>query len=186
MLQNYPHTAHGMVPATGNKAYAPGFSLIELIMAILILGILSAVVVAEIARSAVVSKLEAARFRLKSDIIYAQNLAVTQQLRHGVVFSPSSDTYSVYSVTAGNIVNNPLTRKPFTLGYSSDPEFKGIDLVSASFGSPTTDQVEFDSFGVPYSGDLPATQLIADGTVTLSYKGIVTTVTVTKNTGKLN
>ncbi len=160
-----------------------GFSLIEVIMVILIAGILSAFLAADFMSSLSTVKLEAAKFKVKSDIIYAQSLSVTQQLNHGVIFDPSAETYSVYRQTIGNIVNNPLTGAPFTVNFNTDPDLRGINLVSASFGSPTTGRVEFDSYGIPSDG---TTVLSVDGAVALSYAGLNATITVTKNTGKAN
>lgn len=157
------------------------FTLIEAIMVVVIIGVLAAVSFLAITPSVSALRLEVARQRLKSDIIYAQALSVTQQVNHGVIFNPGSNTYSVYRQTTSNIINNPLTGKAFTVNYSSDSNFSGVSLVSTSFGSPTTNRVEFDSFGTPSDGTTPLT---ANGTVSLSAGGSTITVTVTKNTGK--
>lgn len=158
-----------------------GFTLIEAVMTLLIIGILAAIAFPAMGPSLITLRLEAARQKLKSDIIYTQALSVTQQVNHGVIFNPGSNTYSVYRQTTSNVVNNPLTGKPFTVSYSTDTDFKGVSVISTSFGSPSTDRVEFDNFGAPSDG---TTALSADGTVTLSAGGTGATVTVTKNTGK--
>jgi len=160
------------------------FTLIELVMVLLIVGILSAVVITDFSSSSATAKLEAARFRLKSDIIYAQNLAVTQQRHHGIVFDPALESYSLYSQDASNIVNNPLSGFPFTVSYALEPELKGIDLVAVSFGSPNTNMIEFDEMGRPYSDSV--TQLAQSGSISLAYKGLDAVITVTKNTGMVN
>jgi len=162
----------------GNK----GFSLIELIVVILIIGIMSAALIAGNASYIPAVRLEAARWRLKSDLSYAQSLAVTQQLNHGIIFNPPN-SYSVYKQTTGNIVNNPLTGSVFTVNYLTDSSLKGVTISATSFGSPTTNRVEFDSSGSPSDGTLV---LAVDGSVTLSNSGKSATITVTKNTGKIN
>lgn len=166
-----------------NRMKRRGFTLVEAIMVIMIVGILAAVVSVDFISSFSTSKIEAARFKLKSDIIYAQELSVTQQLNHGVIFDPAGETYSVYKQTTGNIINNPLTGAPFTVNFNTDPDLTGIDLVSANFGAPTTNRVEFDNYGAPSDG---TTVLAANGSVSLSYSGLNGTVTVTKNTGMAN
>lgn len=160
-----------------------GFTLIELVMVILIIAILSTVIITDIINSSSQAKLEGARWKFKSDLSFAQSLAVTQQLNHGIIFDPTTETYSVYRQNPSDIVNNPLTGNPFTVNYSQDTYFKGLDIVSTSFGSPTTNQVEFNNFGSPSDGTNPLT---IDGSVTLSYQGSSVTITVTKNTGKVN
>lgn len=163
----------------GNRA----FTLIEMVMAVLIVAILAAVIIASVNNSIPAMQLEAARWKLKSDISYAQSLAVTQQLNHGVIFNTTTNTYSVYRQTSANIVNNPLTGQPFTVNYPTDSALQGVTISSTSFGSPTTNKVEFDSFGSPSDG---TTALASDGSVVLAYGASSDTVTVTKNTGKVN
>jgi prepilin-type N-terminal cleavage/methylation domain-containing protein len=163
--------------------YKKSFTLIELIIVILIVGILSMVVIADFSRANRAVRLEGARYKLKGDLSYAQSLAVTQQINHGLVFYPANDTYIVYKQTPSAIVNNPLTLKPFIVNYAQDTTFKGVDLVSTSFGSPTTDRVEFNSFGSPSDG---TNNLTVDGSVSLGYQGATASVGVTKNTGKVN
>lgn len=160
-----------------------GFTFIEMVMLLLIVGILSAVIIIDIANTTSLSKLQAARFKLKSDIIYAQSLAVTQQVNHGVIFNPVLDTYSVYWLTTGNIVKNPLTQNDFTVNFSTDKDFQGINLVSISFGSLTSDRVEFNNLGVPSDGTTP---LSSNGSIVIGYQGSSSTITVTKNTGKVD
>ena len=163
------------------------FTLIELVMVMLITAILSIFVITDLINSVSSARLQAARFKLKSDIIYAQSLAVTQQINHGVVFTPSSEIYSLYrriNATTTLIIINPLTLSNFTVNYQTDSNFQGVNLASTSFGSPTTDQVEFNSTGVPLSN--ATAQLIADGSVTLGYGGATALINVTKNTGKVN
>jgi prepilin-type N-terminal cleavage/methylation domain-containing protein len=166
---------------------SPGFSLIELVMVMLIAAILSIFLITDFINAASSARLQAARFKLKSDIIYAQSLAVTQQINHGVIFNPASEVYSLYrriNSTNTSIISNPLTLSNFIVNYQTDSNFKGVNLVSTSFGSPTTDQVEFNSTGVPLSNATAA--LTVDGSVTLSYTGASAVIDVTKNTGKVN
>lgn len=159
-----------------------GFTFIELIMVILIIAILSTVIITDIINSTSLAKLEGARWKLKSGLSYAQSLAVTQQVNHGIIFTPPN-IYSVYKQTTGNIVNNPLTGSTFTVDYSADSYLIGVIISSTNFGSPTTNTVEFDSNGAPSDGTNP---LAVDGSVTLSYTGRTAAITVTKNTGKIN
>lgn len=160
-----------------------GFTVIEAVVMFLIIGILAAIAYPAFRTPVFALRLEAARQRLQSDIIYAQALSVTQQANHGIIFDPGANTYSVYRQTTSNIVNNPLTGKPFMVNYSSEPDFGGVSISAASFGSPTTNRVEFDSFGSPSDG---AVALSADGSVTLSAGSSTAAVTVAKNTGKVS
>ncbi len=162
-----------------------GFTLIETIIVSLVIGIIAIVVLTDITKSLSANRLEAAKWKLKSDIIYAQSLAVTQQANHGVIFNPGSNLYSVYKTTTSNIVNDPSSHSLMTTNYNTESNFQGVQINAVSLGSPNTDRLEFDSFGRPYS-DGGVTPLAADGTVTLSYGASTVTVTIAKNTGKVS
>jgi len=164
---------------------AKGFTLIELVMVLLVVAILSVAIMTDLVSSVSSVRLEAAKWKLKSDIIYAQNLAVTQSINHGVIFDPDAETYSLYSQTTSNIIDDPQTTAPFTINYTTDPSFKGIGINSTSFGFPTTNRLEFDDYGRPYS-DAGITLLVDNGTIILGSGGSTVPITVTKNTGKVN
>ena len=147
------------------------------------MGILATVIITQIINASANAKLQAARFKVMSDIRYAQSLAVTQQVNHGVIFNPVTEAYSVYRQINSTIVNNPLTLAAFTVNFASDADFRGVGITSTSFGLPTTNQVEFDSLGTPSDG---MANLTADGSVTLGFQGTSAVITVTKNTGRVN
>lgn len=158
-----------------------GFTLIELVIVILIIGILAVVISTDIASFMTISKLEAARFKLKSDIIYAQNLAVSQQINYRVTFSIApTNSYTVFQGPATNIPD-PLTGTvPFTVNFSTNPSFQGVMISSTNLSFSF---VEFDELGVPADG---LGNLTGDGTITLTYGGSTAVITITKNTGKVN
>lgn len=154
-----------------------GFTVIELIILLLIIGIISIVVINDFVPSLSATRLEAGRWKLKSDIIYAQSLAAAQQISHGVIFDTALNRYSVYRQNITNIVNEPSTKQPFTVSFASDPDFKGVSITGTNFG----DRLEFDSYGTPSDG---SANLSSNATVTLGsgpYSGVVTII---KNTGK--
>ncbi|MFA6349455.1 MAG: prepilin-type N-terminal cleavage/methylation domain-containing protein [Candidatus Omnitrophota bacterium] len=154
------------------------FTLVELIMVMLIVGILSIAIINDIASSLASTNLEVAKWKLITDIHYAQNLAVTQQIEHGVIFNPGSSTYSVYSQNTTNIVQDPLTNSPFTVNFANDTSFQGVTFTSPTFGN----RLEFDNLGAPSDGTTP---LASDGTITLSRGTPSAVITITKNTGKV-
>jgi prepilin-type N-terminal cleavage/methylation domain-containing protein len=160
-----------------------GFTLIELVIVILVIGIMSLFVATDFINSVSLSKLEAARWRLKSDIGYAQALAVTQQVNHGIIFNPSAETYSLYRQDVGTIVTDPLTSSDFTVNYQTDPVLKGVEIESVNFGFPATERLEFNQLGVPSNG---TSVLTNDGGVTLRYQGRTVSISVTKDTGSVN
>lgn len=154
------------------------FSLVELVMVLLIIGILSIAIINDIASSLASTNLEVAKWKLITDIHYAQNLAVTQQLNHGVIFDPGASTYSVYSQNTTNIVQDPLTNSPFTVDFATDTSFQGVTFTSPTFGN----RLEFNNLGEPSDGITP---LASSGTITLNRGVGSVIITITRNTGKV-
>lgn len=77
-----------------------GFTLIELVMILVLIGIISAVIVPRFGNVSE-TKAGALKDKLKADIRYAQNLAMTQNQRYRVYFNsapaPAPDGYAVVS-----------------------------------------------------------------------------------------
>jgi Tfp pilus assembly protein FimT len=162
-----------------NKAY----TTIELLMVMVIIGFFASVVLPAFSGSYATLKIEGAYKQMMQDIRYAQQLAISRQVTHGVSFNPINDAYFVYRQTTSNIVKDPATQKSLSVTYASGI-FSGIDLVSTTFVFPSN-RLEFNSLGEPSSG----------GTITLNYGGtqgcggpsggITRTITVEANTGRL-
>lgn len=157
-----------------------GFTLIELVLVISITGILAFSAVAlfnvdEIPFSSAVEK-------LKHDIRHAQWEAMNRKIRHGVVFNTGIEEYSVYRVTATNIIPDPLNpSKTFTVNYLTDDKFKGVEIISVDING--TSQIEFDGRGIPYDGG--GNPLNNQGIITLSHNGATGTITIEPDTGRV-
>jgi Tfp pilus assembly protein FimT len=159
---------------------AKGFTLVEVILMIIVIAVL-AVVVSIAVNDYQAIKLGNAASRLASDIRYAQQLALTKQVNHGVFFIPPT----FYRVFENDDTNDP-TRNPSGGGnYEIDlsaGEFQGVTL-STTLPSAT---VQFTSAGRPLDGadaDLAA----GANTITLSGSGVADrTVTIEPVTGRVS
>ena len=148
-----------------------GVTLIELVMVIVLIGIIAAFVMPMLGN---ITTTEAGSFtdKLRADMRYAQDLAMTQSQRVQVNFTANS-----YSITiAGNPIVDPSNGRnyPVTLGTG---EYAGISL-SNTFGGSI---VIFDSLGGPYDSN---GALTANQSVTVAPVGH--TITVTMQTGAVN
>lgn len=172
------------------KARATGFTIVELVMVIVIVAILA--VIAQSRFSSYYDlKLEGAARKLAADIRYAQQISLSQHASHGIEFDTANNRYRLYHVSSGVNVTDPLTRETgvsgqdwtsgYVVAYGTDPEFEGIDMTSASFGSAST--LRFTSLGTPQ--DSVGANLSSAGSVGMSLQGYSRTVQVTPNTGQI-
>ena len=150
------------------------FTVIELVMVMVIIGVLSVISMPVIITSYSSIKIDGAYKQLKQDIRYAQQLAVSRQVVHGIYLDPSADSYFVYRLNTSNIVKDPSTQKPLNVIYGQG-KFSGVDMVSTTFNIPANNTLEFNSLGAPSCA----------GTITLRYGSITKTVDVEQNTGRI-
>ncbi|MEA3421636.1 MAG: type II secretion system protein [Acidobacteriota bacterium] len=148
-----------------------GFTLIELISALLIMGIVAAVVVSRVGTSnnEVIAQIEV----VKSHLRYAQSRAMNSELIWGIRF----DTDKYWLFKEGKKVTFPgedPNEKPDT-----DPE----DVSLPSGMSVGTEIVSFKSWGKPYT-DASGTSL-QSGNRTIVFSPFLTNhaIIITQNTG---
>lgn len=155
----------------------PGFTLIELVAVMAILGIIAVAVAGPTLgyMSSIRSRTAASRFR--TDIRYAQRHAMSSRLRTWIDIDVAGDSYELFVEDPANPgkANRlplilPLTQSTGAVQLGSG-DFPGVGIASANINSTT--ELEFDSFGVPYDGN--TTALTADGQVTLT-DGVTLTI----------
>ncbi len=76
-----------------NQKFLTGFTLIEVLVVILIIGIVATISWASIQKIQPSLRLSSSIKDLSVDIRYAQQLAVTEQVNYGIYFSSSTDSY---------------------------------------------------------------------------------------------
>jgi len=160
---------------------AKGFTLIELVMLVVILGIIAMVIIPKAAVESRI-RLEAACQKIALDLRYSQGMSLAEQVRFGISFDPANEAYFVYRVNAGTKAKNPQTRNDFDISFGQLNEFKGIDISGTNFN----DKIEFDSAGAPYDGN--SVILSSQGIVTLQTTGgtYSRTVRIEPKTGKVS
>jgi prepilin-type N-terminal cleavage/methylation domain-containing protein len=129
------------------------FTLIEVLIVVVIIGIVGAVVVPEMLQSGTMTVQAAGRIVI-ADLIYAQNEAIAQQSPRRVVFYPTQNRYELTDA-AGNVLNVPWKAGGTTVGnyvvdFRNDKRFIGVGLGEVAFGTET--YIEFDALGSPSNG----------------------------------
>lgn len=127
------------------------FTLVEILVVVIILGIISAMILPAIGSRDDLRTAAAARI-VMSDLIYAQNLAISRQQPHYVRFT--STGYGIYNVaTGGSPLNHPVNHTPYTctFGTGGTAGLQNTTLASSSFDGQAI--LAFDELGAPYAYD---------------------------------
>jgi prepilin-type N-terminal cleavage/methylation domain-containing protein len=185
-----------------------GFTLIEILIVVIILGIASAIIVPQLNSEPDLRVAASARI-VMADLLYAQNMAIsTQGNPKGqsspvtnpyvfVSFNVSSQQYGVYYFNNANSTLTALTHPVnlnsyvMTFGTTGENDAGNVTLTSANIASGTT-TIAFDALGAPYSynsSTMAVTPLSATAVVTLSASAgsntYTSTVSIAPNTGEI-
>ena len=162
-----------------------GFTLIEILCVVVILGIASALILPQLSTRADLKAASAARV-VMADLMFAQNRAISRQTPQYVVFDVASKKYSLQDGTPLATLTHPVNLTPYevTFGMGGTNGLEDITLTSANFDSLAT--LAFDEMGAPYSYD-PVNGLVAlsSGSIQLTCEGYVLTISIEPSTGEL-
>lgn len=152
-----------------------GFTLLELMIVIAILGIFLAVAAPRMDGSKTDFKLYTTARNLVSDIRYAQELSISTKENHGVFFDSSGGIW--YEIK--NLVTDKTIKK---INFNNSVSYnKMVDTAN----DPVGDGVVFDSRGKPYEDD-GVTPLVTLSTIYLEASDMFIYVRITPQTGDVS
>jgi type II secretion system protein H len=166
-----------------------GFSLLDLVIVIVILGILGTIAVPQFHSMMGARRLNAASGELVSALQYARNLAVKYQRPFGLRANVGGNWFCVYDdqyktdshphhndvppVDANGVVLNPLDKTWYVIDYDTMDTYEGVNMTSA----PAGNTVCFYPDGHSSS---------ANSTFVLSHAGDQRTITINGTTGRIH
>jgi len=167
------------VPIPDERMNSKGFTLIELVMVLVLIGIIAAFAAPKLGG---ITSTNASVFadKFRSDIRYAQALAMTQTMRYRVYINTAPSPNPGYAVVndangngiwgeAGEVAINPAGGSNLSVALNAG-QYAGITV-----STPAGGYIEFDSLGAPTGGG---------AVLTVSPGGSV--ITITETTGAVN
>ncbi len=178
-------------PGNARGSVRGGFTLVEILTVVVILGIVSAMVLPQISSRDDLNAAAAARV-VMSDLMYAQNLAITTQKPHYVKFDASSQSYGIYDAAPLTTpIRHPVSQGDYTTKFGSGGTsgLASCQIGTVSFDGKST--IVFDEMGCPWSYDptRPAgsqLQELVAGSVVVKSGQMSLTVKVEPYTGNLS
>lgn len=161
-----------------------GFTMVELVITIAVLGALSGIAYVAIESSLASFRLDAASAKLVSDLRFAQHLARTRNGWFGVSIQINPiNQYIVYETDGGADVAVPDPVNPaHTLVIKMDDEYAGTTITAVNIEGGS--KVEFNAMGVPFT-DMLGGQIAGAGTITLTQGEVSRTIQILPETGRV-
>lgn len=179
---------HPRHPAARVGAVVRAFTLIEILVVVVILGIAAAIVVPAIGSRSDLKATSAARM-IMADLIYTQNRSISQQRWHWVRFDLTNQSYEVLDQVdpSAVLIKHPVEASDFVvkLGTDGAKPIQDVTFETVNFDGKLI--LAFDELGTPHSYDAgtKAMTAMAAGKIVLACGAIKLTITVEPFSGEL-
>ncbi|MEM8783527.1 MAG: prepilin-type N-terminal cleavage/methylation domain-containing protein [Planctomycetota bacterium] len=162
-----------------------GYTLVEVLVVVVILGIASAVVVPQLLAAGTLGIQAAARL-VVADVLFAQNEAIAAQENREVVFDVADNAYRLQRFDPDTGLDEVLTQgwkngqvNNYAVDFDDDERFDGITIESVQVGGADATRLEFDDLGSPLLADeMQIVIAFQEQTLTVSVQPFTGRVTV--------
>jgi prepilin-type N-terminal cleavage/methylation domain-containing protein len=157
------------------------FTLFEIILVVLILGIIAAALVPPLGNNLYSPRLRTAANVLAGDLDFCASECIAQPSAPRIIsFDLTGNTYTVLDFNASQPVKHPADSRDFINDFATgrNAQLAGVKIQSVLCGATPKTTVGFDAYGRP--------MLSSDLVITLSYNSQTLTVTVKSTTGDVS
>jgi prepilin-type N-terminal cleavage/methylation domain-containing protein len=158
-----------------------GFTLFELVMVVMILGIVAAALVPPLGNNLYSPRLRTAANMLASDIDFCASESIAQpSAPRAVTFDTTGNKYTLLDFKALTALKHPADSRDYVNDFVTgrNAQLAGVTLQSVVSGGSPVSTVAFDAYGRPL--------LAADLVITLAFNGQTLAVTVKSTTGDVS
>ena len=194
--QATPRRFRGRTGSPSIRRWGRGFTLVEILMVVVILGIASAIIIPAIGNRDDMRAAAAGRV-LVADLIFAQNQAITTGRKVYVRFDVANNKYALCTAVAtlgDTYVTHPITQASYVQQFG--PSARGWEMVTLQSavvnGINPLYQPEFtlafDEIGAPfvYCYDDDVTDDLQDGTIIVKAGQFTNTIRIAPATGEIS
>ena len=183
-----------MKPMTSEKAAVHGYSLVELLLIVSLLGLVALIATPD-SRPSQRYRLDKAAAEIADAYRFARSEAMRTGNPHGVRLQRPQNRARVYNSDMGTspptalyTVYHPATRRLYDLDLDLRRDLRGVTMDSVNRTWTGTcnlvSYVTFDANGTPHCSD-PLQVLLVSATVTLTHQGSALDVVVNGETGRV-
>lgn len=173
---------------TNNRTYGPrampsrsgGYTLFELVLTLLIIGIIAAIAVPTVGQSMGQPRLKTAANLVAADIEFVMSECISRpDARRLIIFDTASNRYYVVDASFTTITN-PGDGLPYENDFATGrtASFKGVTLVSCTVNGNPVEGFSFTPYGRP--------ETTHDVLITLAYDSQQMRITVAKASGAIS